>query len=184
MLIFISPSKTFTDHQFDGDEILFSEKSNYLKNEIKQFNETDMMKHFKVSDILAKEILSYYHDNHLASKAIYRYGGVLYKALDPLTIDFNQENKIFILSAQYGLLRQFDGIHKYRIDYNHRMLGNLYSYWKKDIHNYLNNFYKNDLLIDLTSKEFEQLIPENKIRIEFELNEKKISTVLLKQMRG
>lgn len=183
MIIFISPSKTFTNEHVDGTTPIFKEKSDFLFNQVKQYTKDELKEKFVLSDKLVDEVYGYYHGENIPSAAVFRYGGVLYKALEPKSINF-QDNKLFIFSGLYGLLNSHDKISKYRIDYTHRMLGNLYTYWKDDIHTYLLNQYKNEIFIDLTSKEFEVLIPNNKIRLDFKLKNKNISTVLLKQLRG
>lgn len=183
MIIFISPSKTFTNTIISGKEILFKDKTNYLFNQIKKIDKTEFKAKFNLSDKLTNEVYNYYHVDSTLSQAIYRYGGVLYKALNPSSLNF-KDNKIYILSAMYGLLESNTAIKKYRMDFTYSMLGNLYSYWKEDLSNYMNNSFKNEILIDLTSKEFEDLIIKPKYRIDFKLIDKNISTVLLKQMRG
>lgn len=183
MLVFISPSKTFTNDVIPGNEAIFKEETTKLFNEIKSFGKDELKEKFNLSDKLVDEVYHYYHEPQEPSKAIYRYGGILYKALDAKTLKF-MDNKIFIFSAMYGLLNHDDQILKYRIDFTHRMLGNLYHYWKNKIESYLIKHYQNEILVDLTSKEFEVLIPNPKIRIDFKLIDKNTSTVLLKQMRG
>ena len=176
MLIFISPSKTFNDDIVSGKPTLFKDKTQELFNQIKNYSKAELKEKFKLSDQLVDEVYNYYHEINTPSMALYRYGGVLYKALDAKTLSFN-DNRLFILSGFYGLLEHDHEIIKYRIDYTHRMLGNLYHFWKDSIHTYINQI--DDIKIDLTSKEFEVLIPEPKIRIDFTLSDKNISTVLL-----
>lgn len=141
---------------------------------------------FSLSNQLADTVYAYYHQKQTPAAAIYRYGGVLYKALDAQSIKINP-TQIYILSAFYGLVRPFDDIIKYRLDFTHSRLGNLYQYWKKPIRDYLTTKHPDEVFVDLTSKEFESLLPKTlKIyRIDFIYkNQKKLSTVLLKQLRG
>ncbi|VEU82256.1 YaaA family protein [Acholeplasma hippikon] len=184
MIIFISPSKTFTNSIKPGKSILFKDKTERLFNEIKSFKKDEIKIKFDLSDKLVDEVYDYYHKEQTLSQAIIRYGGILYKSLDAETLNF-KDNQIFILSAMYGLVPHDAEIKKYRIDFTHRMLGNLYHYWKKDLTHYMKLEFKNEILIDLTSKEFEDLIIKPKYRIDFKvLNQKTTPTVLLKQMRG
>lgn len=113
------------------------------------------------------------------------FSGVSYKAMNANNLEV-ENNKLYILDALYGLIRSHDNIQRYRLDFTINVCGNLYDYWKDSITIYLQKRHKHDVLIDLSSKEFSPLISNclNVYRIDFTLSSKRISNVLLKQMRG
>lgn len=187
MIVLIPPSKTFSNSTKTGSsEPVFTTKANILKKYLENKTLQDLISEFKVSPKLAKTVYEYYHGINQKVSAIYLYEGVLYKALKANTLNFNV-NKLYIISALYGLVRPFDNIKKYRLDFTIKSLGNLYNYWRDEITNYFNNNYKDEIIINLTSKEFSPLLKDlnNLITIEFiNKDNKRLSSVLLKQLRG
>lgn len=187
MIVIISPSKTFSNSKVRGNlKPLFYDKQLILRNKLKKLSIKDIIKEFKISEKLAIVVYNYYQNELEEVTAINLYEGVLYKELKQKEIHF-EDNKLYIISALYGLLRPFDNISKYRLDFNNKILGNLYNYWQEDIYNYLNTNYKDEIIIDLTSKEFFPLISKlnNVYTINFiDSDNKRLSSVVLKQLRG
>lgn len=187
MIILLSPSKTFSNSKIKGNSIpIFKSKEKELRGKLKNFSLPLIKKHFKLSDKLADEVYNFYQKEEESVSAIELYEGIQFKELKAEELLF-KHNKAYIVSALYGLLRPFDNISKYRLDFNFKAVGNLYNYWKDDVKDYLESNYKNELLINLTSKEFHPLFKEldNVINIEFtSSNNKRLSSVLLKQLRG
>ena|SRR5690554_2042181 len=187
MIILLSPSKTFSNSKIKGNSIpIFKSKEEELRGKLKNFSLPLIKKHFKLSDKLTDEVFNFYQKEEENVAAIELYEGIQFKELKAEELSF-KDNKAYIVSALYGLLRPFDNTSKYRLDFNFKVLGNLYNYWKDDVKGYLESNYKNELIINLTSKEFHPLFKEldNVINIEFtSSNSKRLSSVLLKQLRG
>lgn len=187
MIIIISPSKTFKDsYSSIGNTPIFLAKQKMLLDKIKLLNKNELKKIFSLSDKLADEVFSYYHNEVKSGLAIELYDGVLYKTLKQDGLNF-KDNQLYIVSALYGLLHHDDLISKYRLDFTIHNFGNLYSYWQDDITNHLNTNFNNDIIVNLTSKEFYPVIKDvnHLVTIEFiGPNKKRLSSVLLKQLRG
>lgn len=192
MIVVISPSKTFSKSNKTGiDNLLFPNEKEELFDNLRKLSKDDIKESFKLSPKLTEEVYSYFHDPlNIKSKtsAGSLYSGQLYQQLDYDNISFNNtNNNLYIISALYGLLNHLDNINKYRLDFNYKKIGNLYDYWNTKITDYFNNNYIDEIIIDLTSKEFYPLIKDvnNLVTIDFKrLDDKRVGSVLLKQARG
>ncbi|HKM02351.1 MAG TPA: YaaA family protein [Bacilli bacterium] len=185
LVIFIAPSKTFNLAFIKGTSSpLFMEKSAVLKSKLLDMSAATLQDKMGLSPKLAQQVYDYLREP-TSGRASSLFSGVSYKAmeLDKLNV---KNDKLYIIDALYGLVRPHDNISRYRLDFTMRFLGNLYDYWQNIIAEYLNTHHQDDVLIDLTSHEFSSLIPSelNVIRVDFAVVNKKISSVLLKQMRG
>ena len=96
--------------------------------------------------------------------AIISYSGIQYQYMAPdlftaEALAYLQKNAR-ILSGLYGVLRPFDGVWPYRLEMKNKVLGfrepNLYKYWGETLAN--NLFDKNDVVINLASKEYSKNI--------------------------
>ena len=96
--------------------------------------------------------------------AIISYSGIQYQYMAPdlftaKALAYLQKN-VRILSGLYGVLRPFDGVWPYRLEMKNKVLGfrepNLYKYWGETLAN--NFFDKNDVVINLASKEYSKNI--------------------------
>lgn len=187
MIIIISPSKTFKDsYSSGGNTPVFLDKQKILLDKITYMDKTELQETFNLSNKLTDEVFSYYHGENKYGLAIDLYDGVLYKALKQDSLNF-KDNSLYIISAFYGLLKHDDLITKYRLDFTVRRFGSLYQYWQDDITNYLNTTFKDEIIVNLTSKEFYPVIKDvnQLITIEFAgTNKKRLNSVLLKQLRG
>ena len=196
MIVLFSPAKTFkTTKQKTEQKPFFMTKTLHLAQIIKTYTLNDIQKHFHVSDHIASDVYTYYHTfNQTLYPAVDLYDGTSYKALDVGSFSKEERNflnqHVYIISALYGLLKPLDMISKYRLDFYHKSLGNLYTYWKDDLNQYLFKNHKNDLKISLLSKEFEKVIDAKKnpyIQIDFYIRENdrlKSPSMMLKKTRG
>lgn len=185
LVLFIAPSKTFKSTEKVGSlDPLFIDKTNFLKQQIVNLDKVELAKRMKLSTKLSDEVFSFFRTTQ-KSRALNLYSGISYKAMDSDTL-IVPSNQLYIVDAYYGLVRPDDAITPYRLDFTMSFLGNLYAYWKETIFNYIEVHHKDDLLIDLTSKEFSPLIPDSnhKYRIDFVGKSKDLNSVLLKKMRG
>lgn len=185
LIIFISPSKTFSKEASKGlTTPLFQDKTSELEKRLAKLSKEEIGDLMRLSKKLAEEVHTYFHQPS-GGQAIKLYAGVQFKAMDVESIHVTNEN-LYIVDAFYGLVRPLDHIHRYRLDFTMSIVGNLYQFWIEPINKYLHNNHAKDTLIDLTSQEFAQVLPNDLeiIRIDFVLKSQKISNVLLKQMRG
>jgi hypothetical protein len=102
-----------------------------------------------------------------ARQAIYAFKGDVYIGLDAYTLNeekINQlQNKLRILSGQYGLLKPLDLIQPYRLEMGTKLkIGvkkDLYQFWDKKITNELNaELSDNEVFINLASNEYFKVI--------------------------
>lgn len=102
-----------------------------------------------------------------ARQAIYAFKGDVYIGLDAYTLNEDQinqlQNKLRILSGQYGLLKPLDLIQPYRLEMGTKLqIGtkkDLYQFWDKKITNQLNEeLANNDVFINLASNEYFKVI--------------------------
>ena len=114
-----------------------------------------------------KDIQDY--DKLKSIPAISMYYGVSFKELE--LEDYSEKtlkylkNKLFILSALYGLSQPFDLVKKYRLDMTMSIVDKgLYNFWKKEINEYISSsLAKDEVLLNLASGEFSKLIDNKKI---------------------
>lgn len=174
MKIILSPSKTqdFTlKHQAPMTTPEFDQQASTLNNLLKRLSKKNLSALMKIDGDLLEETyknIKNYRDaspNH----ALATYTGLVFKNfhMDAYgSEEYNYLNDhLHILSAHYGLLRPYDGIRPYRLDMKMKPNNkNLYTYWAK----YLDNYYADEeVIIDLASNEFSQMVKGNKITIGF-----------------
>lgn len=102
-----------------------------------------------------------------AKQAVYAFKGDVYIGLDTYTIPSNKieqlQQKLRILSGQYGLLKPLDLMQPYRLEMGSKLKvgqkNNLYQFWGESITKALNNeFEDNDVLVNLASNEYFKVI--------------------------
>ena len=175
MKIILSPSKTQKIRKIEGfklKDITYAKETDELINILKSLSGKDIKKIMKTSDKLTEEILDSYRNfyKNESGHAAASYTGVAFKALDTESLlekDIKyMEKSMVILSALYGILTPLTEIRPYRLDMTMSVPGkkSLYEYWKKCIDKY---FEKEDLIINLASKEFSKMIKKPLTDIEF-----------------
>ena len=105
--------------------------------------------------------------------ALLAFDGDTYQGLDASSMttksmDYARDH-LFILSGLYGLLRSFDEIHPYRLEMGTKLsVGNsidLYQFWKKKVTDKLvNELERNELLVNLASKEYFSVVDTKVIK--------------------
>ena len=128
-------------------------------------------------------------------KAFYMYDRMCYKNIkreefDEFDLEYIKEHLI-IISALYGVLKPFDLINPYRLDFLMKTkMGNLYNFWKDDI---AKNILKDtDFVVNLASDEFSKTVKKyisEKQILDFEFYEKvdeklKKHSTISKKVRG
>ena len=181
MKIILSPTKTMSNSNY-RIENTFSSSPVFLKEAIKInsllriFSKLEIQKVMNLSDKLSNQC---YEDIHLwnlpdsiKSHAVHTYQGTAFKSLstndwDAESIYFAQEN-LLILSGLYGVLKPYDLINKYRLEMNQKFIvindfNNSHRFWEDKITNYFNQFNENEMIINLASKEYFDVINVGKI---------------------
>lgn len=109
-----------------------------------------------------------------ARPAVYAFNGDVYQGLDTYTIPEEKldilQNKLRILSGQYGILKPLDLMQPYRLEMGTSLaIGeskNLYSFWKEILTDNLNKeLNKNELFINLASTEYFSVIDTKKLKV-------------------
>ena len=177
MKIIFSPSKEmreeniFENKKIEFTEFKFKDKTNILMCVLKEKSIDEIKNIMKLKgDLLNKT----YKDiqNHKKLKnvpAISMYYGVSFKELE--LEDYSEKslkylkNNLLILSALYGISLPFDLLKKYRLDMTMSIMDKgLYSFWKKDVTDYISNILnKDEILLNLASSEFSKVIDNKKI---------------------
>ena len=129
MKIIISPAKTLDFNKIEFDKAtkpLFIDKAGKIINELKKITEKDIEKSLKVNKKLASLNYKRYQnwkteDGVNSKQAIFTYNGHLFKnivlnKLNTEDLDYLQDNLV-IISTLYGLLKPFDLIMPYRLDF-------------------------------------------------------------------
>lgn len=206
MKIIISPSKTKKINNLSIElknisikkndfypEILYPKITNKIIERIKMFSVEEIEKKFKLKKDKAEKLLEFYqnYENEKSGNALASYTGVAYKSIGIDTFDIENfeylESHLVILSALYGILTPYTNIKEYRLDMTNSIFENksLYEVWKNSVNEY---FEKEDIILNLASKEYSKLIKSDNL-IDFEFwNDtngklKQISTNS-KKMRG
>ena len=206
MKIIISPSKTKKINNLPIElknisikkndfypEILYPNITNKIIERIKMFSVEEIEKKFKLKKDKAEKLLEFYqnYENEKSGNALASYTGVAYKSIGIDTFDIEDfeylKSHLVILSALYGILTPYTNIKEYRLDMTNSIFENksLYEVWKNSVNEY---FEKEDIILNLASKEYSKLIKSDTL-IDFEFwNDtngklKQISTNS-KKMRG
>lgn len=205
MKIIVAPSKTQTMRrleEFCDCDLQVAEqdldlmkkqtrKTNKLVKILKNHSSETIAKKMKLKGKLLEDVLYNFknfkktEDGH----GILSYTGTVFKELkveEYKREEFDYMNQhVIILSALYGPLPAFYLIKPYRLDMTMTLFEqNLYKEWKTDCERW---FKKEDLIIDLSSKEFSKLVDGNKLTFEFLQNVKgdyKTVAYHSKQARG
>ena len=109
-----------------------------------------------------------------AKPAVFAFTGEVYRGLDVKTLpaeDLPQlQDKLRILSGQYGILKPLDLIQPYRLEMGTSLkVGvkpNLYQFWGKNITEYLNGELEDgELFLNLASKEYFKVIQPKDLKV-------------------
>ncbi|MCD4827073.1 MAG: YaaA family protein [Acholeplasmataceae bacterium] len=195
MILLISPAKTFkvSDQKSDQNP-LFDKKTKTLLKHLKSLSTKQIEKDMKVSEKVAQKTYEYYQSfNKHLQPAIFTYFGHQYRFIDADSMNKEHitylNSHLYIISGLYGLLRPLDCISFYRLEMMDKSFINLYDFWTESIQTYLIKNHQDDILINLASAEFGQIIDKLDFvyTIEFYImknNEKTIHSMEAKRMRG
>ncbi|MDJ0647044.1 MAG: peroxide stress protein YaaA [Flavobacteriaceae bacterium] len=184
MKIVISPAKSLDcESQIPTSkysEPAFLEQSEKLSNVLKKKSARQLSKLMSISDNLGQ--LNYERNQNWglpftpdnARQAIYMFKGDVYRGLDIDTLPEEKldqlQDKLRILSGQYGLLKPLDLMQPYRLEMGTRLKvgrkGNLYEFWDTTITQALNDELEDDeVFVNLASAEYFKAIKPKLLKV-------------------
>lgn len=168
MIILLSPSKgmDFSSQKTvpQPTTLNFQKDAELILSELKTLTVEELSKALKCSEKIATQCHDFYNNSQPRQAAIYSYSGDVYSTLNAADFDeddleFAQQNLI-ILSALYGVVKPYDTIQPYRLDFMGKFSiesKSLYSFWQDKIENYFDEGNE-DVIINLASTEYSKLI--------------------------
>ncbi|WP_395077502.1 peroxide stress protein YaaA [Flavobacterium sp.] len=184
MKIVISPAKSLDfERQLPTNKSskpLFLKEAKIINATLKKLKPSDLSELMHISDNLAQlnwernKIFKTPFTQENARPAIYAFNGDVYLGLDSYSIPEDKletlQNKLRILSGQYGILKPFDLMQAYRLEMGTQLqineTKNLYEFWKESLTNTLNKeLKKNELFINLASHEYFSVIDVKKLKV-------------------
>lgn len=195
MKILLSPSKTQSDIkvQMKLTEPRFKQEASEIRSWLQAMDKETVGVMMKLKGELLDSTYDQIQKKRPQSLAMMDvYQGVAFDALDLKSLSSHEllfaQKHLRVLSAYWGMLRPLDKIHNYRLDFTmHHKDINLLKLWKDKI---VKELEREDWILDLSSKEFAQLVKtlKDKIhRVEFYEDvdgELKIISSFAKQARG
>ena len=177
MKIVISPAKSLDFETKVPTEkytkCAFLKQASKLNTVLKQKSPADLSKLMKISDKLAdlnwkrNQEWNLPFDISNSRQAIYAFKGTVYEGLDAYSIPnekINQlQDKLRILSGQYGILKPLDLMQAYRLEMGTKLVvgeaKNLYQFWDNSITEMLNKELQNDkVFVNLASNEYFKVV--------------------------
>lgn len=167
MYIIFSPAKLMNleDSLNVKENYVFKGEVEHLLNYFYEMDIDQIKSTFKLKSAqLALETHKYYHSFNCRKHPLWLYNGQSYKQLELSSYqepEFEYLNQhLRIISALYGVLKPFDVIFPYRLDFNTKIEINLVKYWSEIINLYLSD---TECIVNLASKEFSQLVKHPKM---------------------
>ncbi len=211
MKIVISPAKSLdfktripTDKH---TQCIFLEQAKKLNEVLRKKSPKQLSNLMSISDKLGELNWQRNQDwqlpfsNSSARQAIYAFKGTAYEGIDPYTISLEKmdqlQDKLRILSGQYGILKPLDIIQPYRLEMGTKLKvgqkDNLYKFWGDSLTNTLNQEMKDgENLINLASNEYFKVINKKLLKAplitpvfkDFKNGKLKIISFYAKKARG
>ncbi len=184
MKIVISPAKSLDFETPSPTSLhtqgLFLDKAERLSKVLKKKSAKSISKLMHVSDNLGQ--LNYERNQawslpfnlENAKQAIYAFNGDVFRGLDVMSLPTDKlpqlQDKLRIISGQYGLLKPLDLMQAYRLEMGTKLkVGrkeNLYQFWGNEITNALNDELENDeLFVNLASNEYFKAIKPKELKV-------------------
>ena len=177
--IIISPSKTFNlSNPIDSTtpRPMHILRAKEVFGKIRPLSLEETKTTYNLSDKKANEVYTM-HQEHGKELyfAIEMYYGQVFRELNLTEYDKEFLNEhLVILDALYGVVKPFDLIAPYRLDFKTKIDMDLKSFWKKEINEYFEGFD----VVNLASKEFSSLIEKEMIELDVK------SDIQIKKARG
>lgn len=171
MKIILSPSKTmqFTKSIEHMTKPNYYAKAKFLVDYLLSLDKETLFKAWKANESICSESYQYLQDfaeEKIQGPAIFSYTGLVFKKLNANSLSNDAlsylDKNLIILSALFGPLRSFDAICPYRLDFNCKIkikeFKDLYKFWADDLSCFFNEKLKNELIINLASKEYSKAV--------------------------
>jgi len=211
MKIVISPAKSLNFESeaptTDFTQPIFLKQAERLNRILRKKSARSLSKLMSISPALGALNYERNQNWHLpfdlenAKQAIFAFSGEVYRGLDVNSMPLNDlevlQDKLRILSGQYGILKPLDLIQAYRLEMGTSLkIGvkpNLYKFWDKQITKSLNDeLEEGELFVNLASKEYFKVLQPKEIKVpvitpvfkEFKNGEYKIVMTFAKLARG
>lgn len=195
MKIIMSPTKQMQKYEYYDykNKPLFEDKARQVINILKSMDDEELKLIINGSDkifVQAKQLINNFSFDNDLTPALFSYNGIAFKYLAPEVLDDESlaflQNHLYILSAVYGILRCFDGIDTYRLEMGSKLKIDGHDLY--EFHSHVNKiFEEDDIILNLASKEYSNLITKPKIDVIFycETNEQlKVKATIAKMARG
>lgn len=184
MKIVISPAKSLDfDSQLPTQKFtqgVFLAQAEELSGVLKQKTPTDLSSLMKISEKLGELnwqrnqnwALPFTTDN--ARPAVFAFNGDVYNGLDAYTLTEEKievlQNKLRILSGQYGVLKPLDLMQPYRLEMGTRLPvtehKNLYGFWGNTVTDHLNDeLTEQELFVNLASNEYFKVVKPKLLKV-------------------
>ena len=184
MKIVISPAKSL-DFETQAPtneftECIFLKESEKLNKVLKKKSPKVLSKLMRISPNLGELNWQRNQDWSLpfnlenAKQAVFAFNGEVYNGLDAYTLSEDQisqlQNKLRILSGQYGVLKPLDLMQPYRLEMGTKLKvaskENLYKFWGNKVTDAINNeLDKDDVLVNLASNEYFKAVNTKLIKV-------------------
>lgn len=184
MKIVISPAKSLNFETPAPTSLhtqnLFLDKAERLSTVLKKKSAKSISKLMHISDNLGQ--LNYERNQawslpfnlENAKQAIYAFNGDVFRGLDVMSLPTDKlpqlQDKLRIISGQYGLLKPLDLMQAYRLEMGTKLKvgrkDNLYQFWGSEITKALNNELEEDeLFVNLASNEYFKAIKPKELKV-------------------
>lgn len=184
MKIVVSPAKSLdfesqmpTNNYTQG---VFLKEALELNKVLKNQTPKDLSELMKISDKLGE--LNWQRNQNWslpfttgnARPAVFAFNGDVYNGLDAYTLKEDQievlQNKLRILSGQYGVLKPLDLMQPYRLEMGTKLVieehKNLYQFWGNTVTEKLNDeMTDNDIFINLASNEYFKVVKPKLLKV-------------------
>lgn len=199
MKIILSPSKLQNPVKIPGLSAVLpsnSDLTQIIKGRLMAETRPSLSNLLKIKGQLLDQAYGWLHDEMpKTGHAVATYTGIVFKEITANLYDSEQrgylERHFCILSAYYGVLTPFTVIGPYRLDMTIKFEDiNLYDHWRQAL---LGHFSGEDLIVNLASKEYSQLLDRKTLAVpilDVDFKEEqsdgtlRIVTVHAKQARG
>ncbi|MCI5774808.1 MAG: YaaA family protein [Erysipelotrichaceae bacterium] len=171
MIILCSPTKTMRKTSQPGiSQPLFPAMVSHLQHLMVDAGVELIQKSLKINDKLAKECYENFVEFKADRLALEAFNGLQFKQLALESLNDAQRNyayeHVHILSGLYGILRASDNIAPYRLDYENVIAKQkIIDFHRENVNAYLQA--KDQVIIDLCSQEYSQILEVEHIRIDF-----------------
>ena len=166
MKIIISPSKTQSPAKssyLTNQEIIYPIKHKKILALLQKLTKNQLNKIMKINKTLLENTYTNIqnYSNLATFHAFESFNGLVFKGLQKEQYHSKEydyiESNLLILDAFYGVLKPGSLIKSYRIDMKMKIGVNLYSFWD------INNYFNDELIINLASNEFSKMISSKNI---------------------